>query len=89
MVSGGEAQVDVVFANLPAEMALTFEERFAAQLRGVGDRVEARVAEKVVNDVLRDALEAGAEVVSVSPHRVSLETFFLSAVEDGAEEGNQ
>jgi len=89
MLSGGEAQVDVVFASLPAEMALSFEERFAAQLRGVGDRVEARVAEKVMNDVLRDALGAGAEVVSVSPHRVSLETFFLSAVERGGEEGKQ
>jgi len=89
MVAGGEAQVDVVFASLPAETALSFEERFAAQLRGVGDRVEARVAEKVLNDVLRDGLGAGAEVVSVSPHRVSLETFFLSAVERGGEEGKR
>ena len=60
------------------------EERFGAQLRGMGDRVEARVAEKAVNDALRLALDAGAErSISVSPHRVSLESFFLSAVEDG------
>jgi hypothetical protein len=29
-------------------------------------------------------LEAGAEVVSVTPHRVSLESIFLHAVEEGS-----
>ena len=32
-----------------------------------------------------DALRAGARVVTVHPHRVSLETIFLSAVKEGSE----
>jgi hypothetical protein len=55
----------------------------------MGDRVEVRVAEKAVNDVLGFALDAGGEVISVSPHRVSLESFFLSAVEGGDVEDGQ
>jgi len=83
MLAGGQAQVDVVFASFSPELAMAFEEQFGAQFRGLGDRVEVRVDEKALNEVLRDALAAGAEVVSVSPHRVSLEAFFLSAVERG------
>ena len=49
---------------------------------GVGERIELRVAEKQVNEVLRAALAAGARVVSVTPHRASLEAIFLSAVEE-------
>jgi len=88
MLAGGQARVDVVFASFSPELALTFEERYGAELRSLGDRVEVRVAEKALNDVLREALAAGAETVSVSPHRVSLETFFLSAVEGGDEGAN-
>jgi hypothetical protein len=50
-------------------------------VRGLGDRIEVRVAEKHVSDVLRLAMEAGADIVSVTPHRVSLESIFISAVE--------
>jgi ABC-2 type transport system ATP-binding protein len=82
VASAGE-QVDVVLAGLPADAAMTLEEDFAAQLRGLGDRIEARVPEKAVNDVLGVALAAGGEVISVNPHRISLESFFLSAVETG------
>ena len=88
VVAGAGEQVDVVIANLPVDAALALEERFSARLRGMGERVELRVAEKAVNDVLGLALDAGGEVISVSPHRVSLESFFLSAVDGGdAEEG--
>ena len=88
VVAGAGEQVDVVLSGLPADAALALEERFSAQLRGMGDRIEVRVAEKAVNDVLGAALDAGGEVISVSPQRVSLESFFLSAVEGGdAEEG--
>ncbi len=46
-----------------------------------------RIAEKDTSAALRFAVEAGAQVVSVTPHRVSLESIFLSAVsEDAAEE---
>jgi ABC-2 type transport system ATP-binding protein len=86
VVASGAAEADVVVASLPSEAALTIEERFSARMRGVGDRVELRVATKSVNDALRIALAAGGEVISVSPHRESLESFFLSAVEDGEAE---
>ena len=41
---------------------------------------------KSLNEVLQMALTAGADVVSVTPQRVSLESSFLSAVEGGAPE---
>jgi len=49
--------------------------------------MEVRVREKDVESVLRVALESGAAVVSITPHRVSLETVFLSAVQAEAYEG--
>jgi ABC-2 type transport system ATP-binding protein len=87
LVGSGLHEVDIVAANLPAETALELEGRFEAKLRGVGDRIEIRVAEKNVNDTLRCVLGAGGEVVGVTRHRVSLESFFLSTVEGRAEVG--
>jgi len=78
----GERDTDVVLSGLAAQAASALEERLGAQLRGLGERIEVRVAEKRVDDVLRMALESGASVISVSPHRRSLEDIFLSAVED-------
>jgi ABC-2 type transport system ATP-binding protein len=80
--AGGEPEADVVLSQLPPEAAAALEEDFQARLRGIGERIELRVAEKLVNPVLRAAIAAGAEVVSVTPHRMSLETIFLSAVEE-------
>jgi hypothetical protein len=60
------------------------EERFRARLRGHGEQIELRIAEKDTNEALAVALEAGAKVVSVTPQRVSLESIFLSAVKQGA-----
>jgi len=79
--SGVEALADVVIANLPAEVVPGLEERFSASLRGLGDRIELRVAEKSVNDLLRVSLDAGGVVISIHPHRQSLESIFLNAVE--------
>jgi ABC-2 type transport system ATP-binding protein len=87
LVGSGLHEVDIVVANLPPETVLELEDRLAAKLRGVGERVEIRVAEKEVNDTLRCVLAAGGEVVSVTRHRVSLESFFLSTVEGGSEIG--
>jgi ABC-2 type transport system ATP-binding protein len=86
LMRGGGEEVDVVVANLSPEAALEIDERFAAQLRTVGDRIEFRVSAKVVDEAISTAIDSGAGVISVSPHRVSLESFFLSAVEDGASE---
>jgi ABC-2 type transport system ATP-binding protein len=80
----GEPEADLVLARLSPEVAEIMEERFAARLRGHGEQIELRVSQKDTHAVLQLALEAGAEVVSVTPHRVSLESIFLSAVEQSA-----
>jgi ABC-2 type transport system ATP-binding protein len=86
-LDAGEPEADLVFANLPAETAAQLEESFAARLRGHGDRIELRIAEKDSSAVLRLALDAGAVVISATPHRVSLESIFLSAVNEADAEG--
>jgi len=77
-----DPEADVVLAGLSPEAAASLEDGFRARLRGVDERIELRVAEKLVNPLLRAAIAAGAEVVSVTPHRMSLESIFLSAVEE-------
>ncbi len=81
-VAAGERVTDLLVAGVPAHLGALLEERFAAQLRGVGDRIEVRVPEKAVDAALAALLEAGASVVSVSPYRASLEQIFMSAVEE-------
>jgi ABC-2 type transport system ATP-binding protein len=78
----GERLTDVLVSGLPAETGPLLEERFRAELRALGDCIEARVPEKNADDALRALLEAGAQVVSVTPHRASLERIFLTAVEE-------
>jgi ABC-2 type transport system ATP-binding protein len=80
----GEREVDLVLSGLPAEIPAQLEEVFAARIRGHGERIEVRVNEKSVQGVLGSAIEAGASVISVTPHRVSLESIFLHAVEEGS-----
>jgi ABC-2 type transport system ATP-binding protein len=82
---GGEPEVDVVLARIPAELGARLAERFADALRGHGERLELRLPRKELEGVLGAALGAGAEVVSVTPHRHSLESIFLSAVGRAAE----
>jgi len=82
----GERQADVVVSGLAPEVAEELWQRTGASLRGLGERIELRVPEKRVQDVLRAVLDAGGTVVSVSPTRMSLESLFLSAVEDGRRE---
>jgi ABC-2 type transport system ATP-binding protein len=81
----GEREADIVLSKVPPELPEALERRFDAQLRGHGERIEVRVVEKHVADVLRAALESDAAVVSLTPHRVSLESIFLHAVEEDAE----
>jgi ABC-2 type transport system ATP-binding protein len=80
--AAGERVTDLLVTSVPAQLAARLEERFAAQLRGVGDRIEVRVPEKDVDAALSMLLEGGARVLSVSPYRASLEQVFLSAVEE-------
>ena len=81
-----ERSADLVLARLPADLVTVIEERFDLEMRGQGDHIELRVPEKDVNDVLHLALDTGAEIVSVTPYRVSLESIFLSAVSEGSAE---
>jgi hypothetical protein len=46
------------------------------------------VHDKSVDMVLRRVLDLGGEVVSVTPHRVSLEGIFLSTVRESEEEAS-
>jgi ABC-2 type transport system ATP-binding protein len=78
-----EVSTAVVFSNLSPECASRIEEDFDVEMRGLGERVELVMSSKTTQRVLRVALEAGAEVVSVSPHRNSLEDVFMSAVQEG------
>jgi ABC-2 type transport system ATP-binding protein len=79
----GEPEADLVFARLPADAVSAIEEQLEVQLRGHGERVEMRLAQKDSDRALRIALAAGAEVVSVTPHRTSLESIFMTAVDAG------
>jgi ABC-2 type transport system ATP-binding protein len=81
-LDAGERESDVVLAGLSPELAAELED-LGARLRGLGDRTEVRVPEKRVAEVLSRALGAGVQVISVAPHRASLETIFLSAVDEG------
>jgi len=76
----GGRSADIVLLRPAPEVVLGIEERCGVEARGQGDRIELRIAEKDVPDALRIALDGGAEIHSVTPHRVSLESIFLSAV---------
>ena len=78
-LDAGELETDLVLSRLPVGLAGMLEERFG-ELRPCGEHVEVRVPAKAVGDVLGRCLADGADVVSVTPHRASLESIFLSAV---------
>ena len=80
----GEPEVDLVIAALPPELPARLEEMTGATPRGHGDRLELRVRQKHVADVIEATLAGGGDVVSVTPHRTSLESIFLHAVEEGS-----
>jgi ABC-2 type transport system ATP-binding protein len=81
LLEGSQRETDVVAARVDAETAVALEERCGARLRGHGERVEIRVPEKAVQEVLALLLAAHCDVLSVTPQRDSLERIFLSAVE--------
>jgi ABC-2 type transport system ATP-binding protein len=81
-----EEQVDVILSGLEPEGALRLEEKFCVELRGLGDRLEFRVPRKSVTELLREAALQEADVLSVNPYRVSLESLFMTAVREGKED---
>jgi ABC-2 type transport system ATP-binding protein len=74
---------DVVVSQLSPELASRIEDDFQVAMRGLGARVELTMPVKNVQDVLAAAMGSGAEIVSVTPHRGSLEDVFLCAVREG------
>jgi ABC-2 type transport system ATP-binding protein len=77
---------DVVLSRMAPDVVLAMQERFETEIHGRGDRIELRVEDKRVPELLGMGLEAGAEVISVTPHRASLESIFLSAVQEAGNE---
>jgi ABC-2 type transport system ATP-binding protein len=78
-----EMRSDIVLAALAPEEARLLGEKFSARVQTVGEQVEVQVRDGQVRDFLQSALESHAEVLSVTPNRVSLENIFLEAVEQG------
>jgi ABC-2 type transport system ATP-binding protein len=76
---------DLVMAGVAPDLIERFEEGLEAQVRGSGDRIEVRLQEKDVAEALRMVLDSGGKVVSLAPHRVSLESVFLTAVHESAQ----
>jgi len=72
---------DIVVSSLSPDAAERIEEEVGSSFSGVGDHIEIQVSDKLVNTVLEHALRDGADIVSVSKHRVSLESIFLDTVE--------
>jgi ABC-2 type transport system ATP-binding protein len=86
-LADGTASTEIVLAQMPAESATQMEEDYSVEMRGIGERVELTVSAKDVGAVLGAALGAGAQVISVTPNRHSLEEVFLNAVRE--EEGER
>jgi ABC-2 type transport system ATP-binding protein len=83
VLEGDERDTEIVLTGVSAPLAESLDARTGGSLRGVGDRIEVRIAQKCVGDLLGEALAGGAHVISVTPRRASLEDLFLSAVEQG------
>jgi ABC-2 type transport system ATP-binding protein len=83
MLGDEQRDTDVVLTGVPPALVEALDARAQGALRGVGDRIELRLPHKEVGDLLREALAAGAQVVSVAPRRATLESLFLTAVEQG------
>jgi len=79
-----EHAVDLVLSRVPPELVDRFEGELGGEVRGHGERIEFRMPPAAVDAALQSALAAGATVHAVTPHRASLESIFLSAVEEGS-----
>ena len=95
VAEGERRQVTVLFADLAGFTALSsgldaedlhdLMERFFACMDGIIESYGGTV-DKHIGDALRLVLGAGAEVVSVTPERASLEDIFMTAVNEDASE---
>jgi ABC-2 type transport system ATP-binding protein len=77
---------EIVVSGIAPEVAERLEEDMLGELRGHGERIAVRLDDKYIGDALRLVLGSGAEVVSVTPERASLEDIFMTAVNEDASE---
>jgi ABC-2 type transport system ATP-binding protein len=78
-----EGTSEIVLAYLSDDAAEQIESNYEVELRGHGERIEIRAEHKDVQSLVQLALDAKAELISVTPHRSSLEDVFLTAVRAG------
>lgn len=78
-----EQPFDIAVSGLDPELAETLQTELGAVLHGRGERVEVRVREKEVDEVLQRILARGGRVRGVAPVRAALEELFLQAIESG------
>ena len=83
---GERKEFDVTLAGLAPEFADELAARVGDALRGRGDRVTVRLAEKEMQELVQPALARGARVEEIVRHREDLETLFLRAVESQQQE---
>ncbi len=72
---------DVVLEGVSEEAAQRLAEQCQGTHRELKGRIEIRVPEKQVHVLLRNVIDDSGEVISVNPHRASLESVFMSTVE--------
>ncbi len=82
----GKRTSEVVVLGIAPEVAQRVEESLGGELRGYGERIAIRLAEKHVHEALQLCLASDADVLSVTPERASLEEVFMSAVEEGEQD---
>jgi len=75
-------RTDVVLKNITAETAAAIEDELECELQGLGEQIEVRVHDKLVDPLLRKVLDFGGDVVSVTPARMTLEHIFLNTVNE-------
>jgi ABC-2 type transport system ATP-binding protein len=82
LLDDDDLRSDVVLSRLAPDVATEIEAQFGTTFKGVGERIEIQVRDKEVRALLERVLASGAEVISVSQNRISLERIFLEAVEE-------
>ena len=83
----GANEAEVILSGISADFASLLEERYRQELGGASDRLSLKLPEKEVPELLATALAADVRVLAVTPQRASLESIFLSAVEDANKAG--
>jgi ABC-2 type transport system ATP-binding protein len=82
LLSDDARDTEIVLTGVTPALAEQLEGPLGARIRGLGERIEVTLPQKAVGDAVELALRHGAHLVSVTPRRISLESIFLTAVED-------